>query len=327
MKRQIALVFFSFLFLSSLLLVRAQTSNLTLSVVADKEDYCGFSAVTISGNLLKNNAPVNGGLVALQIQDSTGNTLVVRTLKTGTSDPVSLAARISSAFLSDQSEHQLSSIQVGLLGYFTINIVNNLNIPQSMLITVNLFDSAGIPIGQISEPGSLMASQAVGAILSLQIPSWAHSGIAYGYANIYTDWPSNGGVPLGPEQSFQFTIAGGQNSISDVYNSNYSQGPYSLTFRLPVNGLSGNYSVVASSSYSGITVLNSTSFRAQFADFYKDGVLNSQDFFFFANSFIEYSAGHNDYSSLCDLNQDEKINSADFFLFVDCYMTYWSAQQ
>ena len=183
-----AKIFSSLLFcliLFSIPLIGAQpTLNLTVST--DKQAYCGFNVVTISGALQNNGVASNNGLVGLQVQDSNGNILIIRTLKTGIANPPSLPAQIS-AYLSDQSEHPQSSIQAGALSYFTTNLVNNDNLALSMLITINLFDSDGIPIGQISEQCSLLSEKTGSAILSIQIPNWAHTGTAYGYANIYTD--------------------------------------------------------------------------------------------------------------------------------------------
>lgn len=316
------------LIFSSPLLVKAQSSTVTLTVATDKQVYFGFGVIIISGSLQHNGVSSIDGLVGLQIEDSNGNTLVIRTLRTGTSTTSSLPAQISSAYLSDSSENPQSSIQAGGLGYFTVNLVNNDNVERSMLVTINLFDSAGIPIGQISEPCSLMSSQTDPAILSIPIQTWAHNGVAYGYANIYTNWPSDGGVPISLEQSFNFTITGGANSISNIYSCNANQGIYSLTFRLPAMGLAGViYSVYVSTSYSGTTALNSASFHCYFGDFNGDGFVDSRDLFIFADSYMMYISGNPSYCTLCDMNQDGKIDSADFFLFVDCFVTYWSAVQ
>jgi hypothetical protein len=327
MKKTIFPLISCLIIFSSLFLVNAQSPKISLTVTTDKQVYCGFGAVTISGTLQQNGVPASDGLIGLQVQDSEGNTLVIRTLRTGTSN-LATAAQINSAYLSDQSEHLETSIQAGSLGYFTLNLANNDNTELSMLITINLYDSNGIPIGQISEPCSLMANQRGSAILSLAIPTWSHSGLAYGYADTYTDWPSSGGIPLSLEQAFQFTITDGLSNVSNVYNTSNSQGSYAMTFRLPTMGpVDANYTVYASTSYSGVTSSKTASFNGQFADYYNNGFLDSSDFFFFVNSYIDYSVGNSGWSKLCDMNQDGKINSQDFFLFVDCYITYWSAYQ
>ena len=307
---------------------KAQSTTVNLTVTTDKQAYYGFSPVNLSGALQCNGAAVSDGLVGLQIQDSQGNVVVIRTLMTGASTPSSLPCQISSAYLSDMSGNSQSSIEAGNLAYFTINLINNGKVAQSMLVTINLYDSDGIPIGEISEQCSLLADTNGAAILSIQIPAWARTGTANGYADIYSNWPSNGGVPISLEQPFQFAITNGLNSIGNISSSNGNQGTYSLTFRLPTMGpVDANYTVYASTSYSGTTVTKSTSFNSQFGDFNGDGVVDSTDFFIFANAFISAAEGNTNYCQLCDMTQSGTVNSQDFFIFLNCFITYWSASQ
>lgn len=305
---------------------KAQSTTVNLTVTTDKRAYYGFSPLDIIGTMQCNGVAVSDGLVGLQIQDSQGNVLVIRTVRTGASTPSSLPCQISSAYLSDMSGNSQSSVQAGNLGYFTINLINNDKVTQSMLVTINLYDSDGIPIGEISEQCSLLANTNGAAILSLQIASWARAGTANGYADVYSDWPSNGGVPISLEQPFQFTITDGLSSIGDISSSNGNQGTYNLTFRLPTMGpVDANYTVYASTSYSGVTVTKSTSFNCQFGDFNGDGVVDSVDFFIFANAYISSSSGNTNYCQLCDMTQNGQVDSQDFFIFLNCFITYWSA--
>jgi len=315
------------LLLSSPALAKAQSENVNLSVTTNSQAYYGFSPVTVSGLLQNNGASDNDGLIALEIQDSQGNVLVIRTLTTGASRSSSMPCQISSAYLSDMSANRQSSIQTGALGYFTLNLVNNDSIEHLMLVTLNLYDNDGIPIGLMSEQCSLLANTNGEAVLSIQIPIWARTGTAYGYADIYSNWPSSGGAPLSCEQPFQFTILNGLSSIGSILGSHGDQGVYSLTFRLPTMGPTNeNYTVYASTSYSGSTVTKSTTFNCQFGDFTSEGTVNSTDFFIFTNSFISYSDGSSNYNHLCDMNQDGKIDSQDFFAFLNCYIMYWSPE-
>jgi len=328
MKKQFFFLFFCVLALSSFLFVNAQSSDVTLIVSTDKQAYYGFGAVSISGTLQYNGNPADDGLVGLQVQGSDGSTLVLRAIRTGTSNPSLLQAKIVSAYLSDASGKQQTSIQVGALGYFTIILSNINNTQLSLLVSINIYDSSGVPIGQVYEPCSLTANQTAPATLSLQIPSWARGESAYGYADVFSNLPSKGGVPIGCEQAFEFSITSGQNNVADILSSNSDQGAYNLTFRLPTMGpVDCNYTVYATSLYSGVTAIKSTSFNCQFGDFTHSGSVDPQDLFIFAESYIAYSENNSNYNSICDMNQDGKIDSTDFFLFVNCYITYWSAWQ
>lgn len=325
--------FFPFLFcvlvFCSPVIANAQSSTANLTLSTDKQTYYGFTAVTINGLLQYNGPSSNVGLVGLQVQDSKGNTLVIRTIKIGASIPSFLPIQINSAYLSDMSgSSPVSSIQAGALGYFAINFVNNDNLGRNMLVTLNLYDASGIPIGQISGTASRRAGESGTVVFSIQIPPWATSGTACGYASVYTDWPSNGGVAISPEQQFQFSVKDGSSGVANISSSNGNQGSYSLTFRLPAMGpVNALYHVFVSSSNLDGNILKSVSFSCHFGDYTNDGTVDYQDLFLFADSFIYYNAGNPNYSHLCDMDQDGKINAQDFFMFVNTYIIYWSVYQ
>jgi len=73
------------------------------------------------------------------------------------------------------------------------------------LITVNLFDSQLTTIGIASFRTTLSTGQSE-MILSFLIPEDAAVGTADIYANAFSDWPSNGGIPLTGEFSAQVRI-------------------------------------------------------------------------------------------------------------------------
>ena len=105
---------------------------------------------------------------------------------------------------------------------------------------------------------------------SIPIPNNAHIGTAYGYANVYSDFPQNGGYPLSQEQPFTFTIAAGANNVpasGSAPSNSGSAGTYSMTFTIPQTGgttLSGTYTVYASGSWSGYYGTATTTFNVQF---------------------------------------------------------------
>jgi len=73
--------------------------------------------------------------------------------------------------------------------------------------TVVAYDECGVPIGCVVLRGFIIrpgASQIF--MISVQIPRWAFVGVAFVYANAYTDLPTAGGVPYCPEVSTAFTI-------------------------------------------------------------------------------------------------------------------------
>ncbi len=328
MKTKIISISFLFLLvLSSMALVHAQTAT-NLSVTSDKTVYNLYDHITISGTLVSNGFSPDDGLVGIQIPYPTGGaSMILRTIQTGTTQGFNQPEQISSAYSSDAS----GTIHVGTFlnganGYFTAVVTNNGNQLRSTLVAISIYDGNGVPLGLATASISLGAQASQPETLSIPIPTSAHTGTAYGYADVYTDWPQNGGVPLAQEQAFQFTISGGAPAFGSAPTSSGNAGAYSMTFTLPKNTQLGNYPVYASAIYSGLLGTASTTFNVPgwFGDFNGDGKVDSSDFFIFLNAYISYYQGQS-YNTACDLNHDGKVDANDFFLFLNDYIQYWSA--
>jgi hypothetical protein len=106
----------------------------------------------------------------------------------------------------DQDGDAKSIFMKGSTAYFKIT-VNNTSGPRDSVVTVNVFDELGIPLGLPSFKGPMTTGTYV-FILGLPLPNNASSGTATVYVNVFTDWPHNGGVACGPEKSATFQIAG-----------------------------------------------------------------------------------------------------------------------
>ena len=91
-----------------------------------------------------------------------------------------------------------SSLQAGEIGFIKVNLEASKDI--TTLVTVNLFDSdlTSIGIGSIKTTLSSGNSE---IILSFMIPSDVAVGQSNIYVNAFSDWPSNGGIPLTGEIS------------------------------------------------------------------------------------------------------------------------------
>ena len=96
-----------------------------------------------------------------------------------------------------------SNLQAGEIGFIKVNLEANKSI--TTLVTVNLFDSdlTSIGIGSIKTTLSSGNSE---IILSFMIPSDVSVGPADIYVNAFSDWPSNGGIPLTGEISVMENI-------------------------------------------------------------------------------------------------------------------------
>ncbi len=105
--------------------------------------------------------------------------------------------KITSVQVTDQQGNP-SNLQAGEMGFIKVNLEASKSI--TTLVTVNLFDSdlTSIGIGSIKTTLSSGNSE---NILSFMIPSDVSVGSSNIFVNAFSDWPSNGGIPLTGEIS------------------------------------------------------------------------------------------------------------------------------
>jgi len=91
-----------------------------------------------------------------------------------------------------------SNLEAGELGFIKVNLESSKSI--ATLVTVNIFDADLTSIG-IGSVQTTLSSGTSEIILSFMIPADAATGPATVYVNAFSDWPSNGGIPLTGEFS------------------------------------------------------------------------------------------------------------------------------
>jgi hypothetical protein len=318
---------FFLLILSDILSVNAQ-SQLHLTVTTDHFTYTQYEMVSVSGNLQYGAISPADGLVALQITDPAQTPIVVRTLRTGMSQPFVTTATVTEAYLSDLRGAQQSSVQIGTIPYFKVSVRNNDDVLRYMLITVNVYDSNAMVIGQTYQTAQVPAHTAEFFIFGMATLSTSvHSGIAYAYANIYSDWPQNGGIPYSLEQSFSFSIIGGAQAgsgQSPIISA--SGGSYSYTFRLPKNSVDGTYSVSTAAAYDNppVTATASTTFQVNLiGDLDNDESIGYSDIVLFVDAYIKFYQEQS-WNQFADMNQDGIMSYSDIVMFVNYYVIFWS---
>ncbi len=348
MKKFIFAIFLMAIALTSIVVeVRAiNTSTVTLIVNPDQANsiqypFDAYSLVTLNETMVYNDVVTNeyptDGLVGLQIQDSNGNPMVIRTLSTGTSIPGSIPVTITQAYLCNGNEAKITSTPIPTASnpfvtqiYFSV--YNNGATAQQVLVTLNVFDSNGVPISVASQNmGSVPAYTSEESILDFNIPASAHYGTAYAYVDVYNTFPVQGGVPTGQEKAFQFTITGGSAfQGTPVTTNSYNGSPYNnfnITFRLPqyTNCALGTYEVYSTASYLGVSGSTTTPFGVgELADINGDGQVNFNDITTFVALYINYFTSHV-YSQQIDLLHTGTINFNDITLFVGYYILAWSS--
>ena len=123
------------------------------------------------------------------------------------SSPPTFLIRITDVTPCNQSGYPRSSFEAGSIAYFKVTVNNTSFNPESVLVTVNVYDSSNTTLGVVSFKGNLMPGTSR-FILGLPIPLSVSSGYARVYANAFTDWPYFGGIPYCPEVSATFEITG-----------------------------------------------------------------------------------------------------------------------
>ncbi len=97
----------------------------------------------------------------------------------------------------DQQGNPVDSFIKGGLGFAKVIVDGSTN--TEALVTVNLFSSDSTSLGVGSFKGTVSGDSEM--IISFYIPEQASSGGAEIFANVFSDWPTNGGVPLTGEVS------------------------------------------------------------------------------------------------------------------------------
>ena len=202
-----------------------------LQVYANQSEY-NFNE-EISLNVSLDNTTSNE-MVVIDVLDSSGNSVVTRIVTVSPNDSESIEFKISDNFLtgnykvlaagtidgdtmidityfkikSAYNQFQIASVTVsdqlgnpstlskGTLGYIKVELTSTVSIPA--LVTVNLFDSDLTTLG-VGSVRSTVSEGESEIILSFLIPDDAALGDAEIFVNAFTEWISNGGIPLTPE--------------------------------------------------------------------------------------------------------------------------------
>jgi hypothetical protein len=133
-----------------------------------------------------------------------GDNVLIDGVVTVRSYAISLV-KIAHVVPSNQSGYPATGFELGSMGYFKVTVNNTSSELETVLVTVNVYDSSDTTLGVVSFKGMIMPSVST-FILGLPISSTASSGSANVYVNAFTDWPYFGGIPYCPEVSATFTI-------------------------------------------------------------------------------------------------------------------------
>lgn len=93
---------------------------------------------------------------------------------------------------------------------FNVMVRNIAFTSREATITIVVYDECGVLVGRSKLQKWLIHSgTTLIFIVDLQIPEWAHTGVATTYAKAYTDSPTQEGTPIYPVKSVCFLITKG----------------------------------------------------------------------------------------------------------------------
>ena len=106
---------------------------------------------------------------------------------------------IISVQATDHQGNPVSLLQRGQTGY--VKVVLDSSVSTQSLVTINLFDSDVSSLGTASVQYTLSPGQSE-VVLPYFVPGQSATGLASVYANVFTDWPNNGGISQSNELSY-----------------------------------------------------------------------------------------------------------------------------
>lgn len=320
---------FILLLIITLILLTAPTSKtqaqiLRLTIYYNGEIYGLSDNVTISGNLTLDGNPVENALVAIQVMDPSKLYFTCRTAVTGPTPPTVHPVNFTYLYPSDSNGQPKYTFKIGDSLCITYSIRNHDNIPHYVTIAISLYDPQEVPIGTWLpavtrlDPGSSSTT----IFFAAQITSEFAFGTYKIYGNLYSDLPSNFGIPYCPEKMATFSISSTSGKISNIKYSETTEipqtGTYMISFKLPKVGRIGTYYVYASTSYAGLNSYSSMTIPVMLiGDVNDDKWVELMDFFFMSMAFGSTPESPN-WNEKCDIypwpEGDDYIELMDFWL-------------
>ena len=283
--------------------------ELTLTLQTNKTLYNFGETVTLNGTLTDDGTPINDALVAIQIVDSADETLIYRTLNTGTEPQTTWYVEITEVLPlgTDFKRGELVDIKVTVKNnaeedkYVYLTLTLSYMLSNEMPFEALLYFEGYIPPGQIT------------FIPSVEIPQDAPICPVKVYANAYAILPKNVGYAYCPEKSATFYITNSESSTSQFseYQLENLNGEYSLTFSLPDNFLRvGNYTIYVGTLYRDQVFTYCSFGVVLLGDINDDGIVDIFDAVMLSRA-SGSQPGDLNWNPKCDLNDDGIVDIFD----------------
>ena len=301
----------------------SQASQLNLAVASNKPSYTYRDVVEITGNLTLNGSPSNG-LVAIEVDDPNNHPVMVRTISVGTVP--NGTAEILSVTPCDEKGNPKNILMKNEHAHVNVTVKNKDTSPLSILIIVCAYDSDSTPISPevMILQTTILPQATVQFKPDIYIEKWVSTGPAKFYANVYSTWPKNAGIPYCSEKSATFNILSNYSRTTTVQPA----GSYNLSFRLPPNAAVGTYTINASAYYQEHTSFGTATFRREFqmlGDINFDHVINILDIVSMTLCYGSKS-GDSNWKPNLDINPDGQIDISDIVLATAKYGTVYESR-
>jgi hypothetical protein len=297
----------------------AQYEPLEVTIATDKSTYQFREIVNIYGNVTYEGGPVEKGLVAISIRYPNGTIISLRTVPAKSLPSTNWNVEIKSFISCDQSGNPKKDFKRDSFAYFYMIAKNNIPFNYTVLLTISVYDADQTPIGTLWQgPVSVPGNSEIGWLIGFLIPISASTGTGKAYANVYTDWPENGGYPYCPEWNTTFNIER-QTSIPNIPSTNNT---YQASFRLPPSVPRGTYLINVSAWYYGWKAFQYANFTVDYrllGDVAEPwGSIDIYDVVMIT-SIYGAKSGEPNWNPELDLNPDGKIDIYDVVIVTSQY--------
>lgn len=253
----------------------SSASTIQIGLQIDKQVYNVNETVHIIGNLTEDGVIVDNSTVAIQIDNPVGDPVVLRTLNTGinTTDQYAKVIILDLRTVNSMGNNQ-TLFNKGTTAYISMTGRNLDYLPHAVKggFYVQYSDSSPF-IAFFPFTITVEAQEAFQYVTSLPIPFGAVPGETVIFGNLYSDYPSLGGLAYCKEKRFSFYIQ------STTPPATPQPLVFDMTFKTPkYNALFGNYTVYARGYYRFQLTTNIKGFKViLLGDLYVDGKIDMRD--------------------------------------------------
>ena len=316
-----SIVFLLLLFTLTVTLSFTQLEPLKVTVTTGKSVYQFRELVNIYGNVTFDDIPVERGLVAVSVRYPNGTLITVRTVPAKIVPSTNWNVEIKSFISCDQTGNPQNNFIRDSFAYFYVITKNNVSFNTTVLLIISVYDVDQTPIRTVWQgPISMTGNSEIGWLIGVFIPSWVSTGTGRAYANVYRDWPKNGGYPYCPEWNTTFNIER-QTPTASVPSSNNT---YQVAFRLQPSVPRSAYLINVSAWYFGWKAFQCTTFTVDYrllGDVAEPwGIIDIYDVVMLT-SIYGVKSGKPNWNPELDLNSDGEINIYDIVIITSNYGT------